>query len=379
MSLIAAARRRCVGHACALRLPDQRHPRARAQRPTRVERLKLVILALLRSLTAGARLGRSAGGRWSTGLAAPALCAAPAWRSRWSACPCRRSVGSFRPHARRDRRAPRGDRPGPGRRGRALIGDGPARLAAPAAGQRVVPAPQESSGDVGAPGPPRRRSTASASSTSATSTSPLPTTAGSSRPWLDEAAAWHADLVVFTGDLVDHDAALDWIVPVLSPAPGPAAAVRDPGQPRLRSTTPAGSAGVLGAAGIHRPGRALGDRSRSSGATLRPGRDVVPLGTAPRLRTRSREADFRLLLSHTPDLLYRAAAAGGRPDALGPQPRRPGPPARSSARSSCPASTPAGSTAASSGPAGPCCTSARGSPASTRSATAACPRSRGSC
>ena len=32
----------------------------------------------------------------------------------------------------------------------------------------------------------------------------------------DESAAWDADLVLFTGDLVDDDEALDWVVPVLA-------------------------------------------------------------------------------------------------------------------------------------------------------------------
>jgi hypothetical protein len=162
----------------------------------------------------------------------------------------------------------------------------------------------------------------------------------------DEAAAWEADIVAFTGDLIDHDAAHDWVVPVMS---------------RLRGRL--GTFSILGHHDLaHDPGKIRQARPwPSAGRPSRGDPGSTPV-RCPRPTTAS--------CSATPPTGSRR-----RPD---PESTWSSPvttmPARSaspwSARSSCPASIPGTSTAASSARAGRCCTSARGSRASTRSATA---------
>lgn len=123
----------------------------------------------------------------------------------------------------------------------------------------------------------------------------------------DEAAHWPADLVVFTGDLVDHDQAIDWIVPVLS---------------RLKGRL--GTFSILGNHDFsHHPERVREELERAGytdlegrwiqleieGGTLALGGTSAPWG--PKLDFRSiPEADFRCLLSHSPDLFPRAVGAG---------------------------------------------------------------------
>ena len=63
---------------------------------------------------------------------------------------------------------------------------------------------------------------------------------------------------LFTGDLIDHDAAIDWIVPVLSRLEGRLGSYRDPGEPRLRPPPPQDPPGA-GRGRLHRPGRAMDD------------------------------------------------------------------------------------------------------------------------
>jgi uncharacterized protein len=114
---------------------------------------------------------------------------------------------------------------------------------------------------------------------------------------------WRADLVVITGDLVDHDDAIAWIEPVL-----------DPLEARL------GKFAILGNHDqVHQPGRILDELARAGfetlegrwttivadGAVLAIGGTSAPWGPAFEpldIPT----ADFRLLLSHSPDLFYRA-------------------------------------------------------------------------
>jgi len=123
----------------------------------------------------------------------------------------------------------------------------------------------------------------------------------------DVAAGWDADLVAFTGDLLDDPDTMDWVEPVLG---------------RLR-----GRLGQFAILGNHdhrlRPGRARRTlqkagfedlegrwiRVESDGATLALGGTSEPWG--PRLDYDAMpEADFRLLLSHSPDQFPRAAPRG---------------------------------------------------------------------
>ena len=123
----------------------------------------------------------------------------------------------------------------------------------------------------------------------------------------DEAAAQEADLVVFTGDLIDDEKAIDWIVPVLS---------------RIRGRL--GQYAILGnhdiyydTARIRRELAAAGfadvdGRWRqvdAGGWTLAVGGTSAPWG--PDLDPAARpEADACLVLSHTPDRFARLAASG---------------------------------------------------------------------
>ena len=123
----------------------------------------------------------------------------------------------------------------------------------------------------------------------------------------DEAGAWESDLFLFTGDLIDHDVAIDWVVPVLS---------------RLRGRL--GAFAILGNHDYdHHPlkiRRALVEAGFTDlegrwatlaveGLTLALGGTSAPWGPALDPATMP-EVDFRLLLSHSPDLLPRAARWG---------------------------------------------------------------------
>ncbi|HMB06373.1 MAG TPA: metallophosphoesterase [Isosphaeraceae bacterium] len=123
----------------------------------------------------------------------------------------------------------------------------------------------------------------------------------------EEAGSWDADLVLLTGDLVEHDDGLAWIAPVLSRVQG-----------RL------GSFAILGnhdyALHARRIRRAIRDagltdlegcwtRIAIEGATVALGGTSYPWG--PRLDPNEMpEADFRILLSHSPDQLAWAARWG---------------------------------------------------------------------
>ena len=123
----------------------------------------------------------------------------------------------------------------------------------------------------------------------------------------DEAARWDADLVAFTGDLLDDAETYDWTEPVMG---------------RLK-----GRLGQFSILGNHdhslRPGRARRSlrkagfadlegrwvRLEVDGATLAIGGTSAPWG--PRLDYGAApDADFRLVLSHSPDQFPAAAAAG---------------------------------------------------------------------
>jgi predicted MPP superfamily phosphohydrolase len=123
----------------------------------------------------------------------------------------------------------------------------------------------------------------------------------------DEARAWDADLVAFTGDLIDHDATHDWIVPVMS---------------RLRGRL--GTFAILGNHDIAHHPRAIRRALEESGFTDLEGRwisreiegSTLAIGGTshpwgPALDPKAMpEADFRLLLSHTPDRFPMASRWG---------------------------------------------------------------------
>lgn len=123
----------------------------------------------------------------------------------------------------------------------------------------------------------------------------------------DEASRRAADLVLFTGDLIDDDDALDWIEPLFA---------------RLRGRL--GQFAILGnhdihhdqrraRSGLERAGFAVIDgqwtRLEVEGSRLVLGGTSAPWG--PALDPRAMPAgDWRIVLSHTPDLFYRAAGWG---------------------------------------------------------------------
>jgi uncharacterized protein len=123
----------------------------------------------------------------------------------------------------------------------------------------------------------------------------------------DEAARWETDLVAFTGDLLDDPSTFDWVEPVFS---------------KLR-----GRLGQFAILGNHdhrlRPGRARRtlrkagfadlegrwERLEIDGATLAIGGTSAPWGPSLDYAAAS-DADFRILLSHSPDQFPRAASNG---------------------------------------------------------------------
>ncbi len=123
----------------------------------------------------------------------------------------------------------------------------------------------------------------------------------------DEAGAWDADLVVFTGDLVDHDAALDWVVPVLSRLGGRLGSYAILGNHDMKHQPRRVRRALVKAGFTDLDGRWA--RLEIGGAALRAGGDVGAVG-AVLDPAEMPEADFRLLLSHSPDLLPRAARWG---------------------------------------------------------------------
>jgi len=123
----------------------------------------------------------------------------------------------------------------------------------------------------------------------------------------DEAASWDSDLVLFTGDLVDEEEAVEWVVPILSRVKG-----------KL------GSFAILGNHDLqHQPDRLrrlvkdAGFTDLEAGwATVTTGGKTVALGGTsypwgqPLSIAERPEADFRMLLSHCPDLFSWAERVG---------------------------------------------------------------------
>lgn len=123
----------------------------------------------------------------------------------------------------------------------------------------------------------------------------------------DETAEWPADLVVFTGDLIDSDLALDWIVPVMSRLRGRLGTYsilgnhdfdHHPAEVQKRLET----AGFVDVEGLWTQLKIEG-LNLALGGTSTPWGPTLDLDAAP-------EADFRLFLSHSPDQFSRAVDAG---------------------------------------------------------------------
>ena len=109
-----------------------------------------------------------------------------------------------------------------------------------------------------------------------------------------------------------------------SPLRGPAGQVRDPGQPRRRASTADDRRRARRAPGFEiLEGRWTTLDARRDDAGDR--RDVRPVGAGLRPRATCRRPTSASCFSHSPDLFYKAAALGHRPDALRTQPRRPDP------------------------------------------------------
>jgi len=124
---------------------------------------------------------------------------------------------------------------------------------------------------------------------------------------VDACRAWEADLVFVTGDLVDHDLAIAWIEPVLQPL-----------EARL------GKFAILGNHDKeHHPREIAGDLKRAGFEILEGRWTILDLeGTALAIGGTSApwgpgfkaidvpSADFHILLSHSPDLFYKAQGWG---------------------------------------------------------------------
>jgi len=120
-------------------------------------------------------------------------------------------------------------------------------------------------------------------------------------------AEWKADLVVLTGDLVDADEVIPWIEPVLEPLEarlgkyailGNHDAEHEP-QRVLAALADAGFAALEGRwCTIEENGARL-----ALGGTSEPWGPALPPASVP-------AADFRILLSHSPDQFYRARDQG---------------------------------------------------------------------
>jgi predicted MPP superfamily phosphohydrolase len=122
---------------------------------------------------------------------------------------------------------------------------------------------------------------------------------------LDNAVGWDADLVVFTGDLIDHESTIAWIEPVMSRLRGRLGTYAILGNHDL-SFGVARISGELRRAGFED----LEGRWTTldvAGSTVAIGGTSAPWGKALDLGGQG-DADVRMLLSHTPDLFYRAAA-----------------------------------------------------------------------
>ncbi len=124
---------------------------------------------------------------------------------------------------------------------------------------------------------------------------------------IDACRNWEADLVVLTGDVVEDDAAIEWIEPLLSPLEARLAKLAILGNHDEDYQPPAILAELARAGFETLEGRwttldAVGATIAVGGTSAPWGPDVDPTAMPP--------AAFRILLSHSPDRFYRAAQWG---------------------------------------------------------------------
>lgn len=124
---------------------------------------------------------------------------------------------------------------------------------------------------------------------------------------VDAAADWEADLIVFTGDLIDDEVTADWIVPVLSRVRGRLGQFAVLGNHDYRRDVRRSVAGLRDAGFTLLEGRWT--RLEIGGATLVLGGTSAPWGPAL-VPAEMPEADLRIVLSHTPDQFDRLASWG---------------------------------------------------------------------
>jgi predicted MPP superfamily phosphohydrolase len=123
----------------------------------------------------------------------------------------------------------------------------------------------------------------------------------------EEAARWEADLVAFTGDLLDDPTTFDWVEPVFSKLRGRLGqyAILGNHDHRLRPGRVRRSLRKAGFADLE--GR--WNRFEINGATLALGGTSAPWGPLLDYGAAT-DADFRILLSHSPDQFPKAASKG---------------------------------------------------------------------
>lgn len=124
---------------------------------------------------------------------------------------------------------------------------------------------------------------------------------------IDACRGWEADLVVITGDIVEDDSAVSWIEPLLGPMEARLGKLAILGN-HDEDYDPPAIVGALGRAGFETlEGRWT--TIEADGATIAVGGTTAPW--FPDVDPAAMPAaDFRILLSHSPDRFYRAARWG---------------------------------------------------------------------
>ncbi len=124
---------------------------------------------------------------------------------------------------------------------------------------------------------------------------------------IDACHGWRADLVVMTGDLVENDETISWVEPLLSPLEARLGKFAILGN-HDHEHQPRTIAGELGRAGFELL-EGTWTTLDLEGTTLAIGGTSAPWGPAF-AASDVPQADFRILLSHSPDQFYKAQAAG---------------------------------------------------------------------